>query len=231
VRRAAAGALAALVAATVVGVVLGSDGQGAPVARDAPVARALEAVVVRALALEQNLGAPAPPGVADPAWALRGVASVGPAGSPHLARPGRPWVRPDGTVAFLGAAQAASILAAQTRELRALSAGGLRSELLGELRSIVSGERHSTATLSSPGGARPVRWFSVTVDGARATVDGYVDTWDERTTVRRSRAGAGTWVASSHVEVAEVEALATLERSGGVWRVDSLAQKPYQQAT
>ncbi|MDA8292466.1 MAG: hypothetical protein M0Z33_12425, partial [Actinomycetota bacterium] len=164
-------------------------------------------------------------------WALAGVGARGPVAHLRLARPGRAWVRPDGAVAYLDGAEAAAILASQSREVRAVASGALRAELLRELAAIVAGERRSSAGLSSPGGARPVRWLSVTRAGGTATVDGYVATWVEQTSVRRLPGPGERHVASESVSYAEVEALASLASSGGTWRVVSLAEKPYQQAT
>lgn len=229
VRRAIAAAVALLVAATVAGVVVGSRGGGTGVPPQSGRARALEREVVRVMTLEENLGAPAPPGLTSRRWALEGDAMRGTPSSPALVRPGRAWVRPDGSVALLGAGEAAAILRSQSSEVRAVTAGALRAELLGELAGLVAGERRPGGPLSSPGGARAVTWLSVTLDGGRATADGYVDTWDARTTVRALPGGGHA--ATTAVVFAEVEAVAGLVRSAAGWRVDSLAEKPYQQAT
>ncbi|HVC24533.1 MAG TPA: hypothetical protein VND23_02140 [Acidimicrobiales bacterium] len=227
-RWAIAAGLSFLVVATIGGVLVASAGPGTVVAGSTRRARLLEAVVLRSVILEQNLGAPAPPGVTGGTWALRGIALRGPVTSPRLAVPARSWVRPDGRIALLGPAQAERIVREQSTEVGEVASGELRTELLGQLRSIVAGERRSASALSSPGGARVVRWFSATLDGSHATVDGYIDTWDERDAVT-GRPGSLTETRS--IVVGEIEVLANLVRSHAVWRVGTLAQKPYQQAT
>lgn len=224
-------------AGAVAGVVASGGSSGSvPVASRR--AQALERVVFETVVLEDDLGAPAPPGTGAADWALRSIpvarSGARPGGSPGgrdasvLLAPAYPWVGGDGRVELLATSAARALVATQSADVAEVTAGELAGQLGGQLASIVAHEQHSDASLSAPGGARLVEWYSVVVHGGRATVDGVVDNWEELVTVTGS--GAHRRLVAS-LRSAELEVLASLHSVGARWKVASLAEKPYQQAT
>jgi hypothetical protein len=221
-----AGSAVVLAGAALGGLLVSASPSGSrPVA--SATSHGLENVVLEALVVQDDLGAPTPPGVTGASWALHSLPARPRGVISSFAIPTYQWVR-SGAVQLLDRKSGAALLAADRRDVALVAAGSLRSQFDSQLASIVQGEERSSASLSAPGGARLVRWYSVAVHGDRATVDGMLENWDEQVTVTGS---AGHRRLRSSIQWSEIEALASLQRTSAGWRVTSLDEKPFQQAT
>ncbi len=208
------------VAGTVAGIAAALLPAGrAPSAAAAGVRRAL----VEANVVEENLGAPAP---GLPVAAAERTFVLG--SHPVLGR-GRvvggvppPRARP------LGADAARAVLAGQGAVLRALFGGALLRRERASLALLVTDETRRAGARVGPGGARVVRWYSVQVHGAAARAEALVARWEQWDHVV---AVSGTRRYSTQVVAEEIDALGTLRREGGRWRVVSLAEAPWQEPT
>ncbi len=193
-----------------------------------PAGRAVQRVALQANVLVQNLGAPAPSGWDEAAFALRSdpVLRV----RPHwrLRYPERAWVGRQGQYLPLSGAEADRVLVGQRAALASVFSGALLRAERRELATIVLGERRLGGRPVSPGGARVIRWYSVTVAGASAQAEGLIEQWVQRD--RLVRTANGVRIAAS-VVTERVDARATLVRRGGGWRVVFLAQAPWQEPT
>jgi hypothetical protein len=214
----AAGAIAGFVA----------SGSNATDPVSAHTAHGLEAVVVETVVLESDLGAPTPPAFTSTSWALRSLARAARGSAGPLTVADYRWVGTDGTVHLLDAPAASAILSSQRSDISSVATGRFATSLDAQLASIVRGEQRSDASLSGPGGARVVQWYSVTRHGASATVDGVLEAWDERLAVTGA---PGRRHVVPSMQFGEIEALATFTRTASGWRVSALDEKPYQQAT
>jgi hypothetical protein len=217
---------ATVVAAGALALVL-ALGSSAAAPSDPGQVSAVERVVVEVGNLAADVGAPAPAGSAVASWALVGD-PLGRGQPLHLARAEHPWVGANGSIRLLSAAEAAALRRAQDALIGAVATGEERAQLTAQLVSIVAGEQRSAAALSSPGGVRPERWYSVDVTGTSASADVLLDEWQQHDQLAAT--GAGKRLQAS-VATGKVEAKATLRRSGGTWRVATLVFTPWQQPT
>lgn len=189
---------------------------------------ALAKPYLEANALIQSLGAPAPLSMPSTTWPLAGDALRHASASPALLHPERRWVDSNGKLIALTPSEGASILASQRLLAASVMTGTLLADTQQQLGSIVHGEFGPHPHISSPGGASIAAWYSMTAHGDTASVDAAVYTWEQQ----------DSWVATqsgvklvTSINQAEVEGKATLRRVGGVWKVETLAQAPYQEAT
>lgn len=208
---------------------LGAGGPAHPV-EDSPTAVSAGRAFLEANVLEENLGAPAPPGTTGATWALRAdrIDRADRGRTAHLALAEHGWIGRSGTVALLSRRQAAGIVSGQSEDVRLVFGGTERRQQLEELSVLVSGEERSAQGLVSPGGASILRWYSVTVTGAIAHADAVVSQWVQHDSVVGP---PGRERVASSIVADEVDAKATLERTGGRWRVVSLSLSPWQQPT
>ncbi|MCU1489541.1 MAG: hypothetical protein JWM85_946 [Acidimicrobiaceae bacterium] len=218
----AVGAAVVTVGGTLGGV-LAAAGGASGVDRS-PAGRAVARTLVQAEVLEQNLGVPTPSGMAAASAAL----VPDPEAGGRLAHAERTWVDGAGRFLPLGTVESSRLLSVQGAEVDRLFAGSLRRQMRGELAGIVADEQRSPAGIASPGGAQVVSWYSVSVSGNTARAEAVVRKWEQRDRVVAS--GVRTELASSLVSE-EVDALATLVRTGGHWRIVSLAEPPWQEPT
>jgi hypothetical protein len=186
-----------------------------------PAARAVREALVSANVVIQNLGAPAPGAAstaANAAFALRShtVLAAG------RVRGGTPPPVP------LPTALGRAVLTGQRRALAGVFAGSLLASEERTLAGVVAAEEARASALAAPGGARVVRWYSVTVSGATARAEAVIARWEQQDRV----AGAGgTRPITTSVVGERVDATATLRRSGGRWRLVSLSAAPWQEPT
>lgn len=179
--------------------------------------------------LIQNLGSPAPQGVTSSSWAIVGDGLVGATTtSPHLAVAERKWIDASGKVVQLPRAQGAAIVANQRQLAASIMTGELLSTTEHQINQVVRAEYGSHPTISSPGGGAIVGWYSIAQNGATASVDATVNIWVQVDELVNTPSGLRI---SSLINQAEIEGRATLVRSHGVWKVATLNQVPYQQAT
>ncbi|HUZ19446.1 MAG TPA: hypothetical protein VMU75_02610 [Acidimicrobiales bacterium] len=225
-RRAALGVGVLAVAAGALALVLALGSSSAAPAAPGQV-NAVKRVVIEVGNLAADVGAPAPAGSADASWALAGD-PLGRGQPLRLARPEHVWVGAHGAVELLSSAQAAALRRAQGRLIDAVATGDERAQLVAQLDSIVAGEQRSAAALSSPGGVRPKRWYSVDVRGTSASADVLLDEWQQHDQLSASPGGKRL---QASVATGKVEAKATLQRTGGAWRVATLVFTPWQQPT
>jgi hypothetical protein len=215
--------LVVAVAAVVVGVNL-SHGPHKVVVIDAIAKPYLAANI-----LIQNLGSPTPQGVTSTSWAVVGDGLLGAATtSPHLAVAERKWVDASGKVVPLPRAEGAAIVANQRELAASIMTGELLSTTDHEIDQLVRNEYGSHPTISSPGGGAIVGWYSIAQHGATASVDATVNIWVQVDELVNTPSG---FRVSSSINQAEIEGRATLVRSHGIWKVATLHQLPYQQAT
>jgi len=223
-RRALAAALTALVAlAGVVAGVLVVNGPHKVVVVDA-----LAKPYLAASALIQSLGAPTPVGVSSAAWALSGDRLLHASTAPRLAMSERRWLDSEGRLIPLTAREVASITTSQRLLAASVMTGTLLTSTERQLRSIVQEELGPRPHISSPGGASVATWYSMSEHGDTASVDAAVYTWEQQDTWVDT--SAGVKVVTS-INQAEVEGRATLKFVGGAWKVETLDQAPYQEAT
>lgn len=178
--------------------------------------------------LIQNLGSPAPRGVTSPSWAIEGDALLGPSSSPHLALKERAWMGRSGELVPLSSSEVTTILLTQRRLANSVMTGHLLQTTNQQLGQLVDGEQKSRPQISSPGGGSIVTWYSITPRGDTATVDATVEIWEQVDEVVNTPSGLRI---RSSINQAEIEGKATLVRTHGTWRVATLDQQPYQQAT
>lgn len=211
---------AACVAGTLAGVLVAlTDGGGSAAT---PAATAVRRALVAANVLEQNLGAPAPGPTRTAtarsfALASHPITAHGVAGGlpPAVATP-------------LSAAAGRTVLLGQRAALRAVFSGPLLRREEATLAALVADEEAHAGARAAPGGAAVVRWYSVRVDRTTARAEALVARWEQQDHLR-ARAGRLSYATSVVRE--EVDALATLERSGGKWRLLTLAAAPWQEPT
>ncbi len=190
--------------------------------------RALKTVFLEVNNVTESLGAPTPPG-SGPDWLLEGVPLVG-AGTatPHLAATERRFVAV-GRYLGLTPAQARATKQEQMRTLATVAAGTLQRQLDGELAQLIGGETGRERQIVSPGGAAVQQWEGLSATGDQARIEAIVSIWEQKDTVVPG-AGGGVRLDTT-VTVGQVDAVATLERRAGRWRVTSLSQSPYPQPT
>jgi hypothetical protein len=218
-----------VVIGVVVGIVVGSTGSNRPEIDSGPAARAVSAAFLQASVLMNNLGSPAPAGVTAINWDLIGdpIVDRGTAHA-HLSEPEVTWPTTYGVPNPISAARAAAIGSHQRALLANLFTGSLLADQEGQLSSILKAEEQSPPTISSPGGARIVQWFTRRVTGHTATVEAVVEDWSQ---IDSLSFPLGKAVLSKTLSTGEVDAKATLECSGGKWRLVTLARPPWQEAT
>jgi hypothetical protein len=218
-----------VVIGVIVGVIIGSTGSNRPEIDSGPAARAVATAFLQASVLMNNLGSPPPAAVTATDWDLVGdpIVDAGSARA-HLSEPEVTWPTTNGVPDALSASRASAISSHQRTLLAKLFSGSLRADQESQLASILSAERQSPPTISSPGGARIVQWFTRRVTGNTATVEAIVEDWSQIDTLSFPH---GQPNLSKSLSTGEVDAKATLERSGGQWRLVTLARPPWQEAT
>lgn len=178
--------------------------------------------------LIQSLGSPAPSGTTSEQWALAGDPLLGGSTTPRLKLSERSWLDSSGHLVPLARADAAAITAAQRVLAASVMTGGLLASAEQQLDAIVQAELGAHPHISSPGGASIAAWYGMSEHGSTASVDAAVYTWEQQDTLVDTPAGLRL---TTSVNQAEVEGKATLRRVGGVWKVETLDQAPWQQAT
>ena len=178
--------------------------------------------------LIQNLGSPAPQGVTSPSWALTGDDLSDATTNPHLVQRERAWLGSSHAIIGLGSAAAAEILADQRQSANAVMTGELLKSTDTQLAQLVAGELRTRPQISSPGGGSIVSWYSISAHGNAATADATLEIWEQVDQFVDTPSGLRL---KTSINQAEIEGKATLLRVGGTWKVASLYQLPYQQAT
>jgi hypothetical protein len=220
-------ALTAVVIVAIAGIVVGFDlakGQQPVVVIPAIAKPYLEANI-----LIQNLGSPAPRGVTSLTWAVSGDALLAAnSTTPHLAQPEREWLGSGGAIRPLSSSEAATILSTQRQLASSIMTGHLLSLTNDQLNQLVRGELQRRPQISSPGGGSIVTWLSITPNGDTAKVDADVEIWEQVDELVTTPTGLQI---RSSINQAEIEGKATMRRVHGTWKVVTLDQQPYQQAT
>lgn len=184
------------------------------VARGAAAA-AVKHAFVAANVLEQNLGAPAPE-------------ARSPASEQHFALVSHERSNRPEAPAPLTPTGAERLLVGQGSAIKTVFSGHLLVAEQHALTSLVAGELGPDGAPVGSGGASVRRWLSVSITGRRARAEALVDRWEVRF-ARRGHARQQRLVATWAQE--EVDALATLVRTGSGWRVVTLAAAPWQEPT
>ncbi len=223
------GVVALLAAGTAGLLTIATSGPGTPPEpRDTA---AIKAVLTRAEVFLVNLGAPRPVGVSSSTWSDPGdPLRLGAGGQKRLRYPERSWMSPSGHVIELTGAEAAAIASTGRRVASTLFTGALLAEQDRELATVIAGERGGSPTISSPGGARILRWLSVTGDDREAQAEAVVESWDLEDTFTPTATGAPGPI-SSTIGISEIDARAKLVRTATGWRLVALDQLPQQQPT
>ena len=178
--------------------------------------------------LIQNLGSPAPVGVTSTSWSIHGDELLDATSAPRLAAPERHWMTPTGTLIPLTSREAAAITSSQRELADSIMTGHLLHTTMQQLTQLVTGERRARPKISSPGGGSVLTWYSITPTGNTATVDATVEIWEQVDELVATPSGLRI---TSSINQAEIEGKATLVRAHGTWKVATLDQQPYQQAT
>jgi hypothetical protein len=203
-------------------------GQSKPAVESSPLAKMLESRFVDANVFIENLGAPAPAGLGRH-WETTSVPLLGASSAnAHLGRAEHDWLSSSGTPEPLHASELRAILEDQRAVIEELFTGAERSDLLAQLSQVTSGEAQSPPVISSPGGARVRQFYEVSVQGHIAMVRALVDTWVQLDSID---ARSGRLRLSTSVEQSRVLSSATFQKTPNGWRIASLNQVPWQQAT
>lgn len=178
--------------------------------------------------LMENLGTPTPVGLSGASWALDGDPLARGSGPTRLEYVERAWVDSSGRPLPLSPPVAAGLVAVQDRLVRTVFTGEAATQALHDVRVLVEGETQAVPTPSPPGGARIVSWYSLTVKGTHASADALVALWEQHDSYASGTTGRRI---DSSIVTDEIEAKATLVRVEGTWRVASLDELPWQEAT
>jgi hypothetical protein len=178
--------------------------------------------------LIQSLGSPTPIGASSPAWPLQGDRLLDATSAAKLVDPEHSWVNARGQIVALSRRAGAAILASQRTLAASVMTGSLLSDTDRQLAQIVAGEMKTPPTVSSPGGASIATWYSMTQHGNQASVDATLLVWLQQDVLVHSLTGPRL---ETSINQAEIEGRATLVRVHGSWKVSTLNQLPWQEAT
>jgi hypothetical protein len=177
----------------------------------------------------ENVGVPMPTGVTDDDWFLKGDPIVAKSSShPHVLYPEHNWTPKNDGIVPLSSSQAKAIEAVQLPFINQFFSASYLDLVKSQLKDALKGETGSAHSPSSPGYAEITTWKSVTANGTTGRVDAVVSFWEQQDSIVN---GTSALRIEPGMQIGIVESVANLVYVHGLWKITSLINSPWQQAT